>query len=218
MPSEMATSIDKLREEILTEGRRNSEEILRQAHIEADNLLKKAQSDIDHIRSDMLSQARSDAVHRKELLLATVPVEAGRIRSSKIESLLEGIREEAIKQLSSMQGDSYRRSLLNLASDAINHMEGNSFVVHISEKDRIEHGDNLAREIERHIHHSPVEITIAYDTDLSGHGPIIEDKEGRQLWDNRFLSRLNRLWPDLRRRISLDAALVSSDAKTGEKT
>lgn len=210
-------SIEVLQEAILSEARQASEEIVRKAKQEAENLLSAARVEIQRGRNDALNQARSDAARRKELILSTISVEAGRLRSSRIESLLESIRAESQKVLLSPNDAEYREALVALSAHAISRMEGDAFTIHISEKDKDAFNDGLAVDIQNRVHRSPLEIVLSYDADFSGRGPIIEDSVGRQFWDNRLLSRLNRLWPELRQRIALDASLVASGAKTGDK-
>ena len=85
--------------EILAEAGRECDEIIRRAQQEAESLLAAATAEADNIRREKLDAAKAEAVRRSELILATIPVETGRLRSARIESLLENIREEARRQL-----------------------------------------------------------------------------------------------------------------------
>jgi vacuolar-type H+-ATPase subunit E/Vma4 len=48
-----------------------------------------------------------------------------------------------------------------------------------------------------------------------GDGVIVEDAEGRQMWDNRFLKRLERMWPELRRHIAVQVSFVPGTGSGG---
>ena len=211
-PSQNAPEI--LREEILADARRQRDEILRRARQEAETLLANAAAEAAKLRRERLDQARAEAARRKELLLATVPVEAGRLRAARIEELLESVHDEVRRRLATRDGFDYRESIAVLATEAIKQMHGSAFVVKLSAADRAAFGDELAREI-AHRAGRPLNLTISNDAALKESGAIIVDTEGRQLWDNRLLTRLERLWPELRRQIAVQTALVTESKPAG---
>lgn len=194
--------------EILADARRQSEEIIRQARQEAEALLAKATADAAKLRQERLAQVRAEAARRKELILATVPVEAGRLRAARVEELLESVHNEVRRRLSARDGFDYRESMATLAAEAIKQMHGNSFNVKLSAADRAAFGGGLTEDIVCRAGRSSLNITVSNDPTLTGGGPIIEDAEGRQVIDNRLLERLERLWPELRRQIAVQAGLV----------
>ena len=59
------------------------------------------------------------------------------------------------------------------------------------------------------------EIAIVADAAMTDGGAIVQDAVGGQVWDNRLLARLARLWPELRRQIAVRAGLVVERAPTG---
>lgn len=204
-------------DEILADARRESEEILGRARQEAGALLARAAAEAEQIRHEHLAQAQDEAVRRRELILATVAVEAGRLRAARIETQLQSIREATRQKLQSRDGFDYGATIVALAADALNRMTGDTFVVKLAPADRAIFGDRLAEEIAQRIGR-PSTITIADEPATRDGGPIIQDREGRQIWDNRFQSRLERLWPELRRQIAIATSLVaqrgSSDIAT----
>lgn len=208
MTTETENSVEMLCEEILAEARRMSEQIIDDSNKEAEKLLAATRSDIERTESEALARAHSNAEHRSELILSTIPVEEARMRSSRIESLLEDIRRKVIQELSFIQNNNYLESIVSLSSAAITRMEGSSFLVRMPERDKNPSGDELEKAIQSRILRSPLKISVSYERDFSGDGPVVQDSEGYQVWDNRLLSRLNRLWPDLRRKIALQAAFV----------
>lgn len=214
MATPSQNSPDILREEILADARRQSDEIILRARQDAEALLAKAAAEAARLRQERLDQARAEAARRKELILATVPAEAGRLHAARVEELLESLHDEVRRRLSARDGFDYRESLAALAAEAIKQMHGNAFVVKLSAADRAAFGDELAREVAVRVGRS-LNLTVSNDAALKGSGPIIEDAERRQVWDNRLLARLERLWPELRRQIAVQTALVAASKPAG---
>jgi vacuolar-type H+-ATPase subunit E/Vma4 len=208
-------SQDILCAEILAEARRESEQLVRRARDEAAALLAQAEAETKRLRQERLVQAGTEAARRKELILATVPVEAGRERSAAIEALLQAICEQARRQLVAQQGFDYRATVIAIASEAISRMTGDTFIVKLLAADRIALGDGLAEAITTRLGRSPLSITIADDPAISEGGLVVQDAQGRQTWDNRLPARLERLWPELRRQIAVRASLVEGNSSPG---
>lgn len=208
-------SPEVLREEILADARRESEAIVRRAQQDAESLLARAAAEADQVRRERLDQARNEAARRTELILATVPVEVARQRAARVEALLQSIRDEIRHRLLARDGFDYRDAVMSLAAEAIQRMSGNSFVLKLSATDHEVLGDGLAEEIARRVARSPLSVTISNSTPLAGDGVLVQDLEDRQECDNRLEARLDRLWPELRRRIAVRAALVAPVGTTG---
>jgi vacuolar-type H+-ATPase subunit E/Vma4 len=211
-------SSDVLCAEIVADARRESEEILQRARLEAEAVAARTATKADKSRHERLEQARAEAARRKELILATISLEADLLRSVSVETLLDTIREEATRQLSPPDGSGYRESVIRLASEALCRMEGDAFLVRLPQDDRVLMGDRLAEEIASQSGNSAARITISYEPAPAGGGPVIEDADARQVWDNRFLTRLERLWPELRRRIAQGASFTPSRPSEGGST
>jgi len=94
-------------------------------------------------------------------------------------------------------------------------MEGAVFVVKVSEGDRTLLGDGLAEEVAHRVGRSSLNVTVEYDPEIRGGGVVVEDAEARQMWDNRLLKRLERMWPELRRQIALEASFVPKTESGG---
>ncbi len=204
-----------LREEILADARRESEGIIRRAQQEAETLLANAAADADKVRQERLDQARVEAARRKELILATVPVEAGRLRAARVEALLQSVCDEVRRRLLAREGLDYRETIVALAAEAVSQMAGETFAVKLSPPDRADLGAGLAEEIVRRVGRLPLRITLSNETTITGGGLLVQDSEGRQVWDNRFAPRLQRLWPELRRQIAVQTALVAGSGSRG---
>jgi V/A-type H+/Na+-transporting ATPase subunit E len=208
-------SQDALCAEILAEARRESEQLVGRARNEAGALLARTEAEAERVRQERLAQAGTEAARRKELILATVPVEAGRERLEAIEALLQTICEQARLQLAARRGFNYRATIIDLASEAISRMAGDTFVVKLLAADRIALGDGLAEAITTRLGRSPLSITISDDPAIADGGVMVQDAQGRQAWDNRLPARLKRLWPELRRQIAIRTSLVVENSMPG---
>ncbi len=208
------SSTEKLREEILADAGREAEKVAMRAKQDAEAILANAATEADRLRNERLKEANEEAVRQSELILATVPVEIDRLRAARVEALLANIYDEAAEQLLAREGFEYRETLIVLAANAIRQMEGDAFVVKLSGTDQAALGDGLAGEISGRVGR-PVKITIANAPDISEGGVIVEDGEARQVWDNRLLKRLERLWPELRRQIAAQANFVQKTGSGG---
>jgi vacuolar-type H+-ATPase subunit E/Vma4 len=208
-------STEVLREEILAAAQREGEEIVSRARQDAEVFLTSAIGEADRIRQERLDQARAEANRQSELILATVTVETGRLRAARVEALLESVYEEACQRLVAREGFEYLETVISLASHAISQMAGDGFVVKLSEADQTILGDGLAEKIAHRVGR-PVSITISYEPGITESGVIVEDTEARQVWDNRLVKRLERLWPELRRQVAVEATFVPKTGSGGD--
>jgi vacuolar-type H+-ATPase subunit E/Vma4 len=208
-------STEKIRGEILADAQREGEEIIVRARRNAEVIVTNATAEADRIRQERLDQAHVEASRRSGLILDTISVETGRLRAARIEALLESVNEEARQRLAAREGFEYRETIIALASYAINRMAGAEFVVKLSKAEQTILDDGLAEEITRRVGR-PVNITISHVEDVTGDGVVIEDAEARQVWDNRLLKKLERLWPELRQQIAVEASFVPKTVSGGD--
>jgi vacuolar-type H+-ATPase subunit E/Vma4 len=208
-------STEKIRGEILADAQREGEEIIVRARRNAEVIVTNATEEADRIRQERLDQAQVEASRRSGLILDTISVETGRLRAARIEALLESVNEEARQRLAAREGFEYRETIIALASYAINRMAGAEFVVKLSKAEQTIPDDGLAEEITRRVGR-PVNITVSHVEDVTGDGVVIEDAEARQVWDNRLLKKLERLWPELRQQIAVEASFVPKTVSGGD--
>lgn len=209
--------------EILAEARRQSEQIVQAARREAEALLARTRQREERGRQQKLEEARAEAARRREQILAVVPLEANRFRLAAVERQLQSIYEEARRSVHAVRvrdGETpvatVRETLAGLAVEAIRQMVGNAFVIELSPGDHAALADGLAGEIARRLGCGlAVSLNLAVDPGRDDAGVVIEDPEGRQVWDNRLPARLERMWPELRRQVALGTALVA-EAGPGE--
>ena len=208
-------SPELLRQEILAEARRESDGIIHRAQAAMAAFLSKAAADADQDRCGRLAGARAEAARRKEIILENLTVEARRLRATRVEKLLQAVHEEARRRLMNREGFDYREAVTALAADAMKRMSGNAFIVNLSAADCTAFGDGLAEEIAGRVGRSPLNVTIANDSTTKVEVLVIQDVEGRLVWDNSLSARLERLWPDLRRQLAAEASLIPASRPSG---
>lgn len=207
-------SPDLLCAEILADAKHQGEAIVGRAQAEAAAILTAAKTEAEKIRRERRDQAQAEAARRRELILATVAVETGRLRAARIESLLESIHAEIRRRLQAREADG-RETIVTLAADAIRRMPANSFILEISAANQAVLDNGIAHDIAQRAGRAPLKLAISADGAVAGGGVIIRDEAGFQFWDNRLLSRLDRLWPELRRQIAMQTSLVAKNNSAG---
>jgi len=207
-----APSPQALQQEILADARRHGDRLVRSAKVEAQEILAKAKADAEKEVQDRMAQARGEAQHRRDLVLATVPIELSRMRNACIEAILEGVYGEARDRLLRREGFDYGERLAALAAQGVSRIAGQEFVLELSEADARAYGANLAAEVERRVGRQGLRISVAPAGAKVSAGVIVRDATGRQVWDNSLLGRLDRFWPALRRQIASDTQLVAPEA------
>jgi vacuolar-type H+-ATPase subunit E/Vma4 len=206
-------SPEMLSEEILALAQRECGEILRRAEAEAAAILASAAAEVEKNRREKLALARAEAARRSDLLLASILVETGRLRSAHLETILESIREDARRELLTRNSDGLEL-VATLAAEAVRRMPGADFVLLVSAADLAAFGDKLAGEIGRRTGRAPLNLSVSADPAMAG-GVVVRDAAGLRIWDNRLLPRLERLWPELRRQIAARTLPAETPATPG---
>jgi vacuolar-type H+-ATPase subunit E/Vma4 len=208
MADNLQHSQEMLREEILTDARRQAERALQHARKEAAEITAASAAEISEWSARQLDLARTEAQRRTDMILAGLPVEIGRLRADRIESLLQSIHDEACRQLLSREELDYRQVVINLAAAAIRGMSGVRFSITLPKNDLPLLGDDEINSI-RHLTGRPdLELELTGDPESRDAGPIVYGSDGGEFWDNRLTARLERLWPVMRREIAVRTALL----------
>ncbi len=197
-----------LRQEILEEARRQKEAILRRARQEVGVIVAKAEREVEQFRGERLEAARAEAKRRTEAILATVPVEAGRMRWARIEELLQAIHDQARERLQTRAGFDYRETIVRLSAEALRQMAGGTVRLRLSVADHRASGDGLAEEVRRRSGRPAVTLQLVADSKLEDGDVLIEDEKGRQVCNLSLDARLERCWAELRRQVAAHAAFT----------
>ncbi len=205
---------DALREEILGDARRQAERLLRRARQEAKTLTEKADAEIDAWRNAHLENARAKAARRVELTRTRIPLERGRMRANRIEVLLQQLHEDARKRCADREGLDVRGIVIALAAEAVRGMAGLQFAIEVPVCDREALGANWLDEVRCQAERPDLKLEARYAEDRRDFGPVVHDAAERQVWDNRLVARLDRLWPALRCELADRMALRELPAST----
>ena len=206
-------SSEALCKEILASAERERDEIVQSAMRDAEDLVDKANAGADNARQKRLDEAHAEGRRLRDITSASASVEARRLRLERIEVLLESIRSEVREKLSGLRSDgNYRDIIVGLAASAIEGIAGDNFIVRLPEEERSLLGSDVGRLIAGRAGRPEGSIKVLFEPMTPGDGPVIEDADGGQVWDNRFPARLERLWPQFRRLI---AQKMFPDTKEG---
>jgi len=207
---------DVLRGEILADAQRQADRALQRARKEAAGIAEAAEAELEEWRTQQLDIARAEAQRRSNMILASLPVEIGRMRANGLESALQSIYDEVRQQLMACDGLDYRQTLINLSAEAIRTMTGSGFTITLPEADRKLLGEAEVESIKRLANRPDVKLTLVFDPESMDAGPVVHTDDGDEYWDNRLAEKLERLWPMLRREIAVQAALIETvDARSG---
>ena len=129
-------------------------------------------------------------------------------------TVLENIRGEMRRQLLARNFDR-REAVVALAAEAIRQMPGTDFILEISADDYAGFGNRLELDVVQRSERSPLNLKITGDPAITGGGVVVQAADGKRIWDNQLLSRLERFWPELRRLIAVRTALVGNNEPAG---
>lgn len=215
MEAPRQTPENNLCEAILREAKSRGEEIILRARAQAAELIAQAEAEAKKTQREKLAVAEAEAARRREGILATVPIEANREHSSRVAALAQTIFEQACQKLVARLDYDYHASLVALAAEALNCMPGDAFVIRLSPADRAALGNSLAGEIAERARPRPGNISLVDDPAITNGGLVVQDAEGRRVWDNRLPQRLERMWPELRRQIAVRAGWMAENPAPG---
>jgi vacuolar-type H+-ATPase subunit E/Vma4 len=211
-----ARSEEVLRGEILAGAKAKADETLARAKADADTLLVKARSDAEKEHREKLAAAKAQAATLTEQIMGRLPVDVGRMKSARIESLLVAVRDEVARRLAAREGFDYREAVITLAAEAVSRMDGSRFILSVSEADRGALCDGWLQDVRGRAGRE-VELVLAPEPAKIAGGVIVRDADGRQLCDESLAARLERLWPAARREIAVQSGLIQGGGAREEK-
>lgn len=209
MNSPAAHGSERLCHAILEDARGQRDEILRRAQDAVKAILAKADAEARAAAAERLQAASAEGQRRREAILATLPMEVNRLKLAQIEEGLERIRNRVLQAIQENQSFDWREALVHLTVQALRPMSGSTFFLRLSRADLDGAGDSLAAEIERRAARPLLRLELGEDPEIRKGEWILQDEEGRQIWELGLEARLERLWPELRRQIAAQCGLVS---------
>lgn len=208
---------EALREEILSDARHQAERLLRRAQQEAKTLTEKADAELETWRNEHLEQAKTEAARRARLISAGISLERSRMRAQRVETLLQELYEDTRQRCADRATLDVRQTVITLAAEAVCGMAGTQFIIEIAACDREAMGHDWLDEVGGLVNRPDLKLEARFAEDRRDIGPVVRDADERQIWDNRLVARLERLWPEMRRELAKSLALQQTPAPT-EKT
>jgi vacuolar-type H+-ATPase subunit E/Vma4 len=191
-----------LYDEIIADAQRQADRLVRRARRESKLMVDKAVSECEQQCQEKREAAAAAAQRQRMLILATVPVEIGRLRAMRAEQELTTLRDAVRDRLTARQDFDYGECLLTLAAEAIRQMEGDAFHLQLAPQDTEKYGPSLAAGAAARAGRPDVKVRIDQQAADIGGGVVVRDPQGRQVWDNSLQARLDRLWPLLRHQMA----------------
>lgn len=186
-----------LKREVLEAARREAAAITAAAGAEAERLLAAAAEEAALAAEEISTAAAAEAGRLRAAALASVPAEAARLRAARLEALLTEIKAAALALLAEEPAPGVCAAL---AAQALAGIGGDTFVITAPPGSGL---PGLAAEIERLAGLGPLKLEFEEDPGVGG-GAAARSADGRRRWDNTFSARLERLWPEERRRIGAE--------------
>jgi hypothetical protein len=94
-------------------------------------------------------------------------------------------------------------------------MSGDTFFLRLARAELDGAGERLAAEIEQCAGRPLLKLELGEDPEAKQGEWILQDEEGRQIWELGLEARLQRLWPELRRQIAAQSGLIAQHEPKG---
>ena len=202
----MSDQEHNLQEEILADARRRAERLGQRAQRDAEAFVQEARTFAEQERERLMQAMRKRADREQTMQEARLEQEIQRLRRQAFQDVLERVRAEAQKELAALAaGQEAQQLLVRLAVSAVDAMRGETFTLILRGEDRQRWGASLAQEVAAAVQSQlgrPVNVKIA-DEELRAAGGLIVRGEGtRELVDQTFEARMERLWEDIRGQVA----------------
>jgi vacuolar-type H+-ATPase subunit E/Vma4 len=187
--------VEELERAIMIEAREEAEQIQVEARAQADAIRKRAQAEAAAERKAILERANQDAERLRSQAMATAQLQSRSLQLEHREKLLDGVFEEAKKQLGAvLDRPNYDAIAALLLREALTQLRVDKAVVRADESTQkaLKKGalDQLAKELNG-------EFTLGSALE-EGMGLVVDAADGRIHYDNTLETRLSRLQGTLR--------------------
>lgn len=190
-----AQDIEMLERAILMEAREEAEQMQAEAKEKAEAIHKRAQAQAAEERKAILERAQQDAERLRSQAMATAQLKARSLQLERREKLLDGVFEEAKKQLAAVtQRPDYDAVAALLLREALTQLRVKKAEIRADEATQkaFKKGalDQVAKELNG-------EFTLAGALE-EGTGVVVDAADGKIHYDNTLETRLHRLQSTLR--------------------
>ena len=190
-----------LAQEITADAQRRADRATQRAEREKRKILDDAARAVAADREATLADAKERAEREQRLLDARIEQAVQNLRRTALQSILDRVRRDAEAKLAELAAsEDGCQALLRLAILAIRDMTGRRFELLLAARDRERWGTDLTAKLARAAHDElerDVEITLGRQSVETAGGLVVRSRDGRQIADQTFEARLDRLWDEI---------------------
>jgi vacuolar-type H+-ATPase subunit E/Vma4 len=190
-------------EKILADAQSQAQQAIGNAGKVAEAEAEKARKEGQKIQAEILAQAEDKVEKLKLREVSTANIEAKRIALTAREKAISKVFAQIEQELEDIKKDpdQYRRSLGNLAADAILGVGEPEVVLKVSRADKALVDDAFIDDVRRRVSErsgAQPKVDVEFEPADMGGGCVARSKEGRIVFDNTFRRRLGNMRPRLR--------------------
>jgi len=209
----MSKQEDILAGEILADADKRAGRALQRAEREAKKILADARKEAEQALAKALNEAGRLVERMRHVARARVEQDVQALHRQAQADAVLAVRALALDRLRALAGaDEYRQVLVNLAVLAIGAMTGEDFELLLREEDEARFGTDLpaliAAEVRARLSRE-ARLSLGPAAKDSCGGLIVRGAAGRQVADQTFEARIERLWEELREPVA--AMLFDAD-------
>jgi len=209
----MTEQEDVLAGEILADARKRAERILQRAEREARGVVAEARQSVETENQASIANAEQEVARQRRVADARGEQDAAALRRDVRADAIEAVRGRARERLAQLpDGEDYEDLLVGLALSAIERMTGGEFQLLLRPRDRDRFAATLPFRVAAGAGRD-IRVEVAPETITGMGGLIVRGAGGRQVADQTFEARLERLWGELRQSVARVLPAPAEDAR-----
>jgi V/A-type H+/Na+-transporting ATPase subunit E len=205
-----------LSDEILSDARKKAERAAKRAERDAAGILAAAGKEAEAAAERVVATARRRAERQARSLLATVEQEVRRDLLESQEAELDRLFRAALDRAGQPQGADAAAMLAALAAEGVAALRSREIVLGFAPGGAGVATEAWLAEVRRRAGRDDATIRVSPTPEPIQGGVVGRSADGRQVYDNSFAARLERLRPALRRQLA--ARLYPAASRGGEET
>ncbi len=208
-------SVEDICQRIRKDGRKEIDSILDKAGRTAASIVEKAGKEAEQVAEEIVREGKNKGESARRRILSSVNIEVKRTSLKAREEVISEVNRRVKRRLAEIrEEDRYSAILLKLSREAINSLEGRSFVVYLDRRDIDLFNRSVLdglREMEGR-EGEPAEIEARPLEGGTAGGVKVGVPRGNVIFDNTFEGRMYRMREDIR-----NVIFQRIFAKKGEK-
>ncbi len=196
-------SVEVICRQIETAAKKEAEEIVEAAQQKAESILKEAEEKLKE-KEELFGRKIDKLRQEKEKsVLSYLRLEEKRARLSSFEEVFREVLASLEEEKENFRhGPLYRNTLKQLAKEGVEVLGQERIRVIVSSHEKEALGEEFKTELEEFLRQSfsfLKEIEVVFSDVYSDLGAVVEEKEGRVLFDNTFSQRQRRAYNEIRK-------------------